>query len=1384
MNRKHSIKLGLTMVVFMVCTVLRAQVHSIAAGEYFIDSDPGEGLGIPLTPSDGAFNNIWEQVNATLAALPVGRHTLNIRLQDGNGNWGNVFSRSIVVDNLLNARDIKITQGEFFVDTDPGEGSGIALISFDGNYSDAWESLGLNNISMPLGVHTLNIRIKGLDGNWGPIFKRVITVENSLSSRNIRLTSAEIFFDADPGVGNGIAVVAFDGVFSDAFETVIQTSLTTNPGLHKIGIRLRGIDNTWGPVFARVITVENPIVSNDTKIEVAEYFFDNDPGEGNGSTLIAFDGNFSDAFEKVFAEGVNIPASGLHRIYVRVANNSGDWSATFSTSISIEDILSVRNISITASEYFFNTDPGEGNAITLLAFDGNYNGAFEAAFANSLSVPIAGAHTLSVRSRGLDGSWSELFSTVFAVEEAITARDLKITQGEFFWNTDPGEGAGTALIAFDGNFNNAFESAFANGVSSPGNGLHKLYVRMRGLDGEWSETFSIAMTIETPITSRDVKIVYAEYFFDSDPGEGNGSALLAIDGNYNNAYEKISSNTNSGLLEPGAHVLNIRNLGLDGTWSNSFRTAIYIDACLTSPLVTTTPSGNISICPEDSILLTATVGLESYQWYSGLNLVGNQQTLWVDSAAFYRVIGFDDDGCPGVSANVQITEYSVPENTITPNGPISFCTGGSVALNASNGFASYLWSNSAVTQSIQVTQSGSYSCVAATAGGCERTSNTVVVNVYAAPITPIITPINPVICFNDSVVLSSSYSSGIVWNTGETSQEITVGAGIYTLVYTDGSNCSSQSSATVVVDDAISSIAANGYNFYLPSSTVDFTASIIGDVTNYLWDFGDGNTSSAANPTHTYVVDGLYITSLTVTSSSGCNTVEYLSPIQVWQVFPSDDVSLPIVVDATGSTWLSPLIGYVTLPNGQLCFTTNGGLTWTPIVTGTNDDIYGVTYTGDANNYAVWIFGANGLVCVSYNGGPFLPANPSGLLPGTNFYGGFWSGGSGYYFGNNNTICYYYNGTWYPINPTGVPTGTTWYGGWYAGGYLWAFGSGGLICYYNFGTGQWYSANGTGGGGGTGGGTTFYGGYYSGASTCVFVGGSGGTVWGSYDNGNTWGPINTGYQYTWYDVFVNGSTIICVGEGGAICVSTDGGLTWELYSTGDTNDCTGIEANGCLAYITTANGGVFQFPIPQGPSVAPEISANPGVICSGENAILSVSNPKIGSTYLWNNGATGSSASVNNAGIYFVTEHSFCDTISSLSVEILSETGVPFFADNDGDGFGNPTNTTLSCNGTPSGFVSDNTDCNDNRDDVYPGAPGTGEGVDNDCSGIIDTDENYCPADLNNDEIVGISDLLIFLSIYGTSCSGPPCTGDFNDDLQVGVSDLLIFLSLFGSPCP
>ena len=65
--------------------------------------------------------------------------------------------------------------------------------------------------------------------------------------------------------------------------------------------------------------------------------------------------------------------------------------------------------------------------------------------------------------------------------------------------------------------------------------------------------------------------------------------------------------------------------------------------------------------------------------------------------------------------------------------------------------------------------------------------------------------------------------------------------------------------------------------------TVSFTDLTTAPVAVYLWDLGDGTTSSLADPTHTYVANGNYTVCLTVTTTNGC-TDSICSPVQVSSV--------------------------------------------------------------------------------------------------------------------------------------------------------------------------------------------------------------------------------------------------------------------------------------------------------------------------------------------------------------------------------------------------------------------------------------------------------------------------------------------------------------------
>jgi choice-of-anchor B domain-containing protein len=149
---------------------------------------------------------------------------------------------------------------------------------------------------------------------------------------------------------------------------------------------------------------------------------------------------------------------------------------------------------------------------------------------------------------------------------------------------------------------------------------------------------------------------------------------------------------------------------------------------------------------------------------------------------------------------------------------------------------------------------------------------------------------------------------------------------------------------------------------------------------------------------------------------------------------------------------------------------------------------------------------------------------------------------------------------------------------------------------------------------------------------------------------------------------------------------------------------------------------------------------------------------------------------------------------NSLTIELASELntvtqhfvfsvdpGSIWYADLDGDGYGNPESLVNSC-AIPSGYVQNAEDCNDASSVVYPGAPGTGQGLDNDCNGVIDAAEELgCPGDFNSDGAISVADLLVFLGEFGCEVN---CAADFDGDGVVVINDLLGFLAVFGDGCP
>lgn len=184
------------------------------------------------------------------------------------------------------------------------------------------------------------------------------------------------------------------------------------------------------------------------------------------------------------------------------------------------------------------------------------------------------------------------------------------------------------------------------------------------------------------------------------------------------------------------------------------------------------------------------------------------------SAGSYLVTVTDSNACTS-DASVTITQPNPIPVTITPSGATTFCQGNSVTLTASAA-NSYLWSNSASTQSITVSTSGNYSVTVTDGNGCSATSSATTVTVNPLPPTPTITA--------NGTILTSSAATGNQWFlngniiNGATSQTYTVTQnGNYTVVVTDGNGCSVISAPYNFTTVSIQDLKANNSIIIIPN---------------------------------------------------------------------------------------------------------------------------------------------------------------------------------------------------------------------------------------------------------------------------------------------------------------------------------------------------------------------------------------------------------------------------------------------------------------------------------------------------------------------------------------------------------------------------------------
>ena len=222
---------------------------------------------------------------------------------------------------------------------------------------------------------------------------------------------------------------------------------------------------------------------------------------------------------------------------------------------------------------------------------------------------------------------------------------------------------------------------------------------------------------------------------------------------------------------------------------------------------------------------------------------------------------------------------------------------GAVNLLVSGGTPpfTYSWTNGTITEDLTNIPAGNYAVMVTDSNGCTQSAQYSVNR--PQPLTLNVETDTNVNCETRDIsqVFEAQVSGGVPpiqlsWSSGTVSGAnnefmTTDQDGLVILTATDALGCTTTYSLNVdipVLGNASFNQTSYGYTAYGIYSILDpiqFTNTATGDFTSILWSFGDGTFSNEENPIHTYIQEGDYVVTQTVTYPFGCVYVHTISLI-------------------------------------------------------------------------------------------------------------------------------------------------------------------------------------------------------------------------------------------------------------------------------------------------------------------------------------------------------------------------------------------------------------------------------------------------------------------------------------------------------------------------
>ena len=722
-------------------------VDGLVRAEYFFGDDPGPGNGNAVLIPESAYINTYLDIETT--GLSAGFHALSLRVMEDDGRWGitrtiNVFLNE-AEESVVTTPAVDLLRGEYFFDElDPGAGNANG---FELPINDLTADLSISGSSAGLepGMHKINVRMQDANGHWGMIQSTFFVVEleipNNLLDVTFPILAAEYFFDSqDPGVGLANAIPITPGSSIQQNGAVEVAGLA--PGVHRLNVRTKDINNKWSVTRSALFTVEQVLcavpnasfTANESAPGATSFDFVSNSSNVQAGAIFEWDFN-GDGITDASGESTSFDfqQSGTYQVTLLVSNSS-ECTDVVVLPITVGTPV---NLALTVNG---NTEFCEGGEVILNAPVGNNVLWNNGSTSNSITVTASGSYFCSFEDANGNIYISESISVI--VYPAVVTEILANAETNGLSN-------GNALVLASGgsaySYNYLWNTgANTAGITSLSGGTYTVGVT----DG----TCNTTAIVEIPSISISQGVFAAEYFWNTDPGPGNGFAIPVTQGQ---SIGTIADIPTLGLQE-GYHIIGVRMKDAEGKWGMTEYLGVYLS---NEDVVVSEPAPDVVV--------------GEYFFDDVDPGPGNGFSLVIDPAAPAVSESYDLDvsgltpGDHTVSVRVKdannkwgITQTSTFNMCNPPSAPVvavdyfALCGGDELLLTADDQgypvtwyapdgavFTGLNWSRSSVTAAM----SGTYLLVQESEAGCYSTPTSVLVEVLEAPvISALLTGINEI----------------------------------------------------------------------------------------------------------------------------------------------------------------------------------------------------------------------------------------------------------------------------------------------------------------------------------------------------------------------------------------------------------------------------------------------------------------------------------------------------------------------------------------------------------------------------------------------------------------------------------------------------------------